>query len=73
MKKGMNSYELDFYEAGIKDANEQKCIVVPCKSERYLCLIKRLNTQIGDKRGNGSKAYCQGVAFEINRQMRLGI
>ncbi|CRF29136.1 Uncharacterised protein [Mycobacterium tuberculosis] len=63
----MNSYELEFYEAGIKDANEQKCIVVSCRSKRYISLIKKFGTQIGDKRGNGMKAYCEGIAFEFNR------
>ena len=67
----MNAYELIFYEAGIKDANEQERIVAPCRSKRYMELIGKLRTKIGDERGNGLKAYCAGVAFEFNRQMRL--
>jgi len=67
----MNAYELEFYEAGIRDANEQKAIVAPCRSKRYMGLSKKLKTKIGDERGNGLKAYCAGVAFEFNRQMRL--
>ena len=31
----MNGIEIEFYEAGIKDANEQRKIVVPCRSKRY--------------------------------------
>ena len=67
----MTAYELDFYEAGIKDAHEQQSIVIPCKSKKYMGLLKSHNSQIGDERGNGTKSYCNGVAFEINRQTKL--
>lgn len=69
----MNDFELKFYEAGIKDANETRRIVLPFQSKRYEQLSRELNVQIGDKRGNSTKAYNKGVAYEINRQTRLEI
>lgn len=67
----MNAFELKFYEIGIKDANENRHIVLAYQSERYKQLSKEQSVQIGDKRGNVVKAYNDGVAFEINRQTML--
>ena len=67
----MNAFELKFYEIGIKDANESRRITLACRSKRYEQLTRELSVQIGDKRGKSTKAYNEGVAFEINRQMRL--
>ena len=67
----MNEFELKFYEIGIKDANEQRRIVLPFQSKKYEQLSRQLRVQIGDKRGNASKSYNNGVAYEINRQTRL--
>ena len=67
----MNEMELDFYEAGIKDANERRCIVVACRSERYEALSRKHNLQIGKQSIRCLDAYNKGVAYEINRQTRL--
>ena len=67
----MNAYELQFYEAGIKDANESRHITLACRSKRYEALAKELSVKIGDKRGNATKSYNAGVAHEINRQTML--
>lgn len=67
----MNKFELKFYEAGIKDANEARSITLACHSKRYCDLLKKEAVKIGDKRGNATKAYNSGVAYEINRQTRL--
>ena len=67
----MTSYELKFYEAGIKDANEARCITIACRSKRYAELSRSLHSKICDERGNATKAYANGVAFEINRQTAL--
>lgn len=68
----MNAYELQFYNAGIKDANEARHITLACRSKRYEALAKTLSVKIGDKRGNAAEAYNAGVAHEINRQTMLG-
>jgi hypothetical protein len=67
----MNEFELKFYEIGIKDANENRSIVLPYQSKRYEKLSRKLGVKIGDKRGKSTKAYNAGVAFEINRQTKL--
>ncbi len=67
----MNAFKLNFYEIGIKDANESRHIVLPYQSKRYKELSRELKVKIGDKRGNATKAYNNGVAFEINRQTIL--
>ena len=67
----MNEFELRFYEAGIKDANETRRIVFPFQSVRYEKLSREEQVKISDKRGNAAKAYNAGVAHEINRQTRL--
>lgn len=67
----MNAFELKFYEAGIKDANEARHITLACRSKRYETLSRTLHVVIGDKRGNAVKAYNDGVAYEINRQIKL--
>ena len=70
-KTAMTEYELKFYEAGIKDANEARHIVFAAHSERYAQLCRQLHSQIGDPRGNATVAYNNGVAHEINRQTKL--
>lgn len=67
----MNAYELQFYEIGIKDANEARHITLACHSKRYEAMAKSLSVKIGDNRGNAVKAYNAGVAHEINRQTAL--
>lgn len=69
----MNEMELDFYEAGIKDANESRRIVVACRSARYEALSKKHNLQIGKQSVRCVDAYNKGVAYEINHQTKLGI
>ena len=67
----MKSIEIEFYEAGIKDANEARHIVVACRSRRYEELSRNHNLQIGKLSIKCLDAYNKGVAYEINRQTRL--
>lgn len=67
----MNAMELDFYEAGIKDANESRHIVFACRSTRYEALCRKHNLGIGKQSVRCVDAYNKGVAYEINRQTRL--
>ena len=67
----MNAMELDFYEAGIKDANETRRIVVACRSARYENLSRKHNLTVGKQSIRCLDAYNNGVAYEINRQTRL--
>lgn len=67
----MTRMEIDFYEAGIKDANETRRIVVACRSKRYEELACKHNLQIGKLSVKCLDAYNKGVAYEINRQTRL--
>ena len=63
----MTTLELKAYEIGIKEANEQRRIVPACKS-------KKMNQLMNEIRNNLLPliiAYDEGVAYEINRQMRL--
>ena len=69
----MNEMELSFYEAGIKDANESHRITVACRSARYAELSKKHHLQIGKQSVRCADAYNKGVAYEINRQTKLGI
>ena len=69
----MNAMELDFYEAGIKDAYKSRCIVVAACSERYAILSKKYNLRIGKQSVQCVKAYNNGVAYEINRQTKLEV
>lgn len=65
----MNAIEIRAYEIGIKEAHEQKRIVPACKSSAMNALMEEVR--------NGLlpliKAYDKGVAYEINRQTKLGI
>lgn len=74
-KKGsktmMNAMELDFYEAGIKDANEARRIVFAGYSKRYESLSRKHSLTIGKQSLRCLDAYSKGVAYEINRQTRL--
>lgn len=67
----VNAMEVDFYEAGIKDANEARHIVVACRSERYENLVRKYNLTIGKQSIRCLDAYNNGVAYEINRQTML--
>lgn len=67
----MSARELDYYEAGIKDANEARHIVFSARSKRYEALAKRDRLPIGKESLACQKAYDKGVAFEIYRQTRL--
>ena len=67
----MTRTELEFYEAGIKDANENRRIVIACRSARYETLARKHNLQIGKQSIKCLDAYNKGVAYEINRQTRL--
>lgn len=67
----MTAMELDFYEAGIKDANERRRIVIACRSARYEDLARKHNLQIGKQSIKCLDAYNRGVAYEINRQTKL--
>ena len=67
----MTRMEIDFYEAGIKDANEARRITVACKSKRYEALSKKHHLQIGKESIKCLDVYNKGVAHEINRQARL--
>ena len=64
----MNAIEIKAYEIGIKEAHEQRKIVPACKSNAMYALMKEVE--------NGLlpliKAYDAGVAYEINRQTKLG-
>lgn len=64
----MNAIEIKAYEIGINEANEQKKIVPACKSNAMYALMEEVE--------NGLlpliKAYDAGVAYEINRQAKLG-
>lgn len=63
----MTSLELRAYEIGIREANEQRRIVPACKS-------KKMNDLMNEVRENLLPliiAYDKGVAYEINRQIRL--
>lgn len=67
----MTNMEIDFYEAGIKDANEARRIIVACKSKRYAELSKKHQLRIGKESIKCLDAYNKGVAHEINRQALL--
>lgn len=67
----MSNFELDFYEAGIKDANEARSITVAAHSARYAALSRKHNIQIGNASIQAVTAYNKGVAYEINRQTAL--
>lgn len=67
----MNASELDYYEAGIKDANEARHIVFSSRSKRFEALAKRDGLPIGKESIRCQIAYDKGVAFEINRQTCL--
>lgn len=75
--KTMSKKELDYYEAGIKDANDARSITIPCKSKRFNELLKRdskgvpVTTESLKESIKHLKAYSAGVAFEINRQTKL--
>lgn len=62
---------IDFYEAGIKDANEARRITVAGKSKRYAELSKKHQLRIGKESLKCLDTYNKGVAYEINRQARL--
>ena len=68
----MNGIEIEFYEAGIKDANQQRTIVIPCRSKRYEELSRKHHLQIDKLSIKCLDAFSRGVAYEINRQTRLG-
>ena len=67
----MTENELKFYEAGIKDANETRRIVLAFQSKRVEELFKALKLGISTESANCLDAYNSGVAHEINRQTRL--
>lgn len=67
----MTRMELDFYEAGIKDANENRRIIFAYQSKRYAVLSRKYSLQIDKKSIKCLDAYNKGVAYEINRQTRL--
>ncbi|MBW7573158.1 hypothetical protein [Caproiciproducens faecalis] len=66
----MTAYELDFYKAGILDSHDGVS-VIPCKSKRYIELLKKHKSRILDPRGDNGKAYFAGVKFETDRQIKL--
>ena len=67
----MTTFELEFYEAGIKDANEARRITIASRSERFTALSKKHGLKIDEKSVQAGTAYNKGVADEINRQTRL--
>ena len=67
----MNAMQLEYYEAGILDANEARSITMPAQSDRFLALCKRDAMPIGAEAIKNLDAYNKGVAFEINRQTSL--
>ena len=67
----MNAMELEFYEAGIKDANEARRIVVACHSARHETLSRKHMLTIGKQSTRCLDAYNNGVAYEICRQAKL--
>lgn len=69
MKK-LTDYEREFYNAGFTDATEQKINVIPYKSKRYIDLLIKNQSQINDIRGDGTKAYCNGVYNAIEKIAR---
>jgi hypothetical protein len=64
----MTAVEVKAYEIGIKEAHEKKKIVPACKSDAMWGLMEEVK--------NGLlpiiKSYDAGVAYEINRQTKLG-
>lgn len=67
----MTRMEINFYEAGIKDANEARRIIVACKSKRYAELSGKYQLRVGKESLKCLNAYNKGVAYEINRQAML--
>ena len=67
----MTEKELDYYEAGIMNANEQRRIVTPAQSQRFYMLATRDKFPIGKDAITMLDAYNRGIAKEINRQLRL--
>ncbi|MBQ5317480.1 MAG: hypothetical protein J6K17_00100 [Oscillospiraceae bacterium] len=63
----MTTNELRAYEIGIKEANKQRTIVPACKSKA----MNNLMNEICNNLLPLIKAYDEGVAYEINRQIRL--
>ena len=63
----MTNLELRAYEIGIKEANSQRRIVPACKSKKMCDLMN----EIRDNLLPLIVAYDAGVAYEINRQIRL--
>lgn len=61
----MNAIEIKAYEIGIKEAHEQRKIVPACKSNAMYGLMEEVENGL-------IKAYDAGVAYEINRQTKLG-
>lgn len=67
MGKLLTVYECEFYNAGFTDATEQKQNVVPYKSKRYIDLLIKNQSKIGDVRGDGTKAYLKGVYNAVEK------
>ena len=66
----MNDFERKFYEAGVLDAREAGHITFAAKSKRFEELARELHPQVVDSRGDPVKAYSDGVANEINHQLK---
>ena len=66
--KTLTANEVRAYEIGIKEAYEQRKIVPACKSEKMNNLMNSVRNNLLPL----IKAYDAGVAFEINRQTKLG-
>lgn len=69
MSRNATENEIKFYEAGVKDANEARCITVACRSERVKKLLEEL--KLTNELSSCLASYNSGVAFEICRQTRL--
>lgn len=69
MKMTASTREFKAYNIGVFEAREQKKIVPACKSERLNAMMKETPNDVLPL----INAYNEGIAYEINRQIRLGI
>lgn len=63
----MTTNEVRAYEIGIKEAHAHNRIVPACKSKAMCDLMKEVRNNLLPL----INAYDQGVAYEINRQIKL--
>ena len=69
----MTKQQLDFYQAGIMDANDARRVVFAAYSKRYEALNREYHLKIGKESLKMLDAYNLGVAYETERQARLAM